>query len=148
MSKVEQAVDGCESGYNCSQAVVGAYCEQFELEQDKALKIAAGFGGGIGRSGGICGALTGAIMVLGLKYGSSDTEDKQGKAKTYEIVSDAIKRFEERNGSVICRDLLGCDIATPQGRKTASEKDLFDTLCKKLVRDAAEILEKLIGETE
>ncbi|MHC4636270.1 MAG: C-GCAxxG-C-C family protein [Planctomycetota bacterium] len=148
MSKVEQAVDGFESGYNCSQAVVGAYCEQFELEQDKALKIAAGFGGGIGRSGGICGALTGAIMVLGLKYGSSDTEDKQGKAKTYEIVSDAIKRFEERNGSVICRDLLGCDIATPQGRKTASEKDLFDTLCKKLVRDAAEILEKLIGETE
>lgn len=144
-SRIRQAVDRFNDGLNCSQAVLSSYSEQFGLDCEKALKIAAGFGGGM-RMGRTCGAVTGAFMVLGLKYGNTSAEDKRAKAKTNDMVVEFTNRFKARNGSVMCRDLLGCDISTPQGSKEAQDRGLFTSVCPEMVQDAAEILEEILAE--
>jgi C_GCAxxG_C_C family probable redox protein len=141
---IEQAVERFKSGFNCSQAVLGSYSEQFGLSCEKAFKVATGFGGGM-RMSDVCGAVTGAFMVLGLKYGNATSENKEAKEKTYEMVIEFTNRFKARNGSVMCRDLLGCDISTPEGNKEAQDKGLFSTLCPELVRDSTEILEEMLA---
>jgi len=144
-AKSEQAVERFKKGFNCSQAVLGSFSEQFGLDCDKASKVATGFGGGM-RMGGTCGAVTGAFMVLGLKYGNSTAKDKDGKAKTYKNIEEYTSRFKSRNGSVACRELLGCDISTPKGMKEAQSKGLFSSTCPRMVQDAAEILEEMLNE--
>ena len=143
MSRVDTAVSYFEDGGNCSQAVLAAYSECFGLGCDKAFSVAAGFGGGM-RMAGTCGAVTGAFMVLGLKNGSAGTEDKDKKLKTYEMVQEFTKKFESRNGSTLCKDLLDCDISTDEGMLAANEKGLFSTVCPKMVREAAEIIEEML----
>jgi C_GCAxxG_C_C family probable redox protein len=143
--KSEQAVERFRKGFNCSQAVLSSYSEQFGLDCEKAFKLATGFGGGM-RMGGTCGAVSGAFIVLGLKYGNSTAEDKEGKANTYKKVEEYTKRFKARNDSVTCPDLLGCDITTPEGMKEAKEKGLFTSVCPGLVQDAVEILEEMLAE--
>lgn len=145
MDGPEQAVEKFKDGFNCSQAVFRTYCARFGLDGQVAFKIATGFGGGM-RMAKTCGAVTGAIMVLGLKYGSCTADDKESKAKTYEKVVEYTKRFKEINGSVACRDLLGCDISAPAGMQTAEKDGLFKSICPKMVRDAAEILQDMIAE--
>ncbi len=144
-AKSEQAVERFRKGFNCSQAVLSSYSEQFGLECEKAFKVATGFGSGM-RMGGTCGAVSGAFIVLGLKYGNSTAEDKEGKANTYKKVEEYTKRFKARNSSVTCPDLLGCDITTPEGMKEAKEKGLFTSFCPGLVQDAVEILEEMMNE--
>ena len=142
-TKVEQAVESFRAGFNCSQAVVGSYSEKFGLDCETAFKVATGFGGGM-RMSETCGAVTGAFMVLGLEYGNTTAQDKAAKAKTYEKVVEYTNRFKARNGSVICKELLGCDISTPDGMQKAQENGLFDSVCPKMVNDAAEILEEML----
>jgi C_GCAxxG_C_C family probable redox protein len=144
-TKVEQAVERFKSGFNCSQAVLSSYSEQYGLDCEKAFKVATGFGGGM-RMSDVCGAVTGAFMVLGLKYGNTTAEDKEAKEKTYERVIEFTNRFKARNGSVMCRDLLDCDINTPEGNKKALDKGLFANVCPKLVQDSADILEEILSE--
>ena len=143
-SKIETAAERFDKGFNCSQAVLSSFCEQFGLDYETALKIATGFGGGM-HINGTCGAVTGAVMVLGLKYGNTE-EDKQAKEKTYKKVIEFANRFSARNDSVKCHDLLGCDITTLEGVQIAREKGLFDSVCPKMVRDAAEILEEMLEQ--
>lgn len=143
--KVQEAVELFEQGMNCSQAICATYGPQFGLDKNTALKVACGFGGGM-RMGETCGAVAGALMVLGLKYGPTGVEDTDAKPKTYEQVEQYTKMFEARNGSVMCRDLLACDISTPEGRRNAKDKGLFETICPEVIRDAAEILEQMIGQ--
>jgi len=145
MSKVEEAVACFKEGYICSQAVLVTYGTQFGLERDIALKIADGFGGGMGRMGETCRAVTGALMVIGLKHGRTMVEDTQAHEITYELVNEFVRRFKSHNGSVTCRELLKCDISTPEGLKTARQQDLFSTVCPTYVRDAAEIIEDILG---
>ena len=135
-----------EEGFSCSQAVFSAYAEQFGLDRETALKIAGGFGGGMGRMAQTCGAVTGAFMVIGLKYGAIDAEDKETKEKAYALVREFSDRFKSRHGSIVCQDLLGCDISKPEGERVAREQKLFKTICPKLVKDAAEILEEMLSE--
>jgi C_GCAxxG_C_C family probable redox protein len=144
-TKAKRAVKRFRKGFNCSQAVLGSYCEQFGLECGKAFKVATGFGGGM-RMGGTCGAVSGALMVLGLKYGNTTAEDKEAKAKTYTKVEEYTNRFKARNGSVTCRELLGCDLSTPEGMKEAKDKGLFSSICPRIVQDAVEILEEMLAE--
>ncbi|MHC4620816.1 MAG: C-GCAxxG-C-C family protein [Planctomycetota bacterium] len=146
MEKVERAVWYFEHGFNCAQAVVGAYCEQFGLKLETALKLACGFGGGM-RMGQTCGVVTGAFMVLGLKYGQSEAENRGAKEKTYELVRQFVEKFESRNGSIMCKELLGCDISTPDGMKTARDRDFFVSFCPRMIRDAGEILEQMLSES-
>jgi len=145
VTKVQQAVEEFKSGFNCSQAVLGCYCRQFGLDREQAFKVATAFGGGM-RMAETCGAVTGAFMVLGLKHGNATSEDKAAKGKTYEKVVELTTRFKARNGSVACKQLLGCDISTPDGMKKAQKDGLFDSICPRMVRDASEILEEMLAE--
>ncbi|MFZ5644903.1 MAG: C-GCAxxG-C-C family protein [Bacillota bacterium] len=144
MSKVENVVSCFEEGFICSQALFSTYCTDSGLDRDKALKISAAFGGGMARMGGICGAVTGAFLVISLKYGNTKADEYQAREKTYSLVREFADLFKSRNGSFICKDLLGYDINTPEGLQVAREKKLFSTVCPKFVRDAAEIVEQLL----
>ena len=144
MNRIEKAVSCFKEGFSCAPAVFSAYASEFGLDIETALKIAAGFGGGMGRMGETCGAVTGAFMVIGLKYGKTKAEDDQAKEKTYELVRESAKRFKARNGTIICKELLGCDLSTPEGMKLAKEKGLTETLCPKFIQDAVEILEEML----
>jgi C_GCAxxG_C_C family probable redox protein len=143
MSHVERAVHRFAEGFNCSQAVFSAYAEQFGLDEETALKIAAGFGGGMGRLGETCGAVTGAFMVLGLRYGRG-SPDPAAKERIYALIREFSTRFNARNGSLTCKGLLVCDISTPEGYEVARKKQLFTTACPRFVRDAAEVLEEMM----
>lgn len=140
--KSENATKLFKNGLNCSQSVSVSFCEDYCLTGELALKISCGFGGGV-RSGEICGAASGAAMVIGLKYGNSNIEDQDQKRYCYSKTSEFLKKFRDKNGSIICRDLLGCDISTEIGAKQANDKELFSTICVNLVRNAVELLEDL-----
>lgn len=121
-----------------------AYGPEFGLSMDTSSRIGTGFAGGLARRGEVCGAVTGSLMVIGLKYGMANEADSQARDKTYELVNKFIDRFKAKHEYLRCRDLLECDICTAEGRKTAQEKELFKTVCPKLVLSAAEILEDII----
>jgi C_GCAxxG_C_C family probable redox protein len=113
MDKVEFAVSSFKEGFNCSQSVFSTYSKLFDINHEVALRIAQGFGGGFARMGQTCGAVTGAFMVIGLKYGKVKAEDEEAKERTYEIVREFVKRFKSLNGSIVCKDLLGYDLDKP-----------------------------------
>jgi len=144
VNRIEKAVLCFQQGFSCSQALLSAYSEQFGLDQETALRVAGAFGSGMGRMGETCGAVTGAFMIIGLKYGKTKASDEQTKEKAYSLVKEFTERFKLRNGSVLCRELLGCDLGTQEGMKLAKEKDLIDTLCPKFVQDASEIIEEIL----
>lgn len=144
MNRAESAVSDFRRGFSCSQAVLAAFAESLELDRNTALKLGAGFGGGMGRMALTCGAVTGAFMVIGLKHGATDAGDREAKEKTQRIVREFAGRFKERNSSITCRDLLHCDISTLEGFEEAKEKNFLMTVCPKLVRDAVEILEEIL----
>ena len=131
------------SGCACSQAILSVYGRDFGLDPDIAMKLAAGFAGGM-RMGETCGAVTGAFMVLGLAFSTEESDKKQGREQAYTKVTEFTDAFVSRNKTLACRDLLGCDITTAEGLKYAQEKGLFKTTCTQLVSDAAEILEKIL----
>jgi C_GCAxxG_C_C family probable redox protein len=145
MSEVEEAVSCFEEGFMCSQAVLSAYAGQFGMDREAALKVSAAFGGGMGRMGEVCGAVTGAFMVLGLKYGRTSIKDAKSHENITRLTRGFADKFKSVNGSIVCRELLGCDLGTPHGQKIFVEKKLRDTLCTKFVRDAAEIVEQLLA---
>jgi len=142
MSNVSKATQRFRDGYACSQAIVDVYGTPLGLSRDQAMRVAAGFAGGM-RQGETCGAVTGAFMVLGLRHCSADCDTSRGRAEVYDRVVDFADRFRERNGSISCRELLGCDISTPDGVKQAQEQNLFGPTCVQMVKDAAEILEEM-----
>jgi C_GCAxxG_C_C family probable redox protein len=139
MRKVDDAVSCFKEGFSCSQAILSTYGQELGIDKATALRISAPFGGGMARMGETCGAVTGAFMVVGLKY----AKDKESKEKIYRLVNEFAEKFKSRNGSILCKELLGCNIGTPEGMKAVREKGLIDTLCPKLVKDAAEILEEI-----
>ena len=136
MNYVEEAVQLFEDGYMCSQAVLAVFCEEFGLSREQAFKISISFGGGM-RKGEVCGACTGAIMALGLKYG-------ENKSKSDEMCVKFLDSFKKENGTYICRDLLDCDIRTEEGIKYAIDNNLFKEICPKMVESAAKIAQELI----
>lgn len=144
MSKREEAAKQLfMEGYNCSQSVFAAFCDLYGIDQEMALKLSASFGGGLGRMREICGAVSGMSMIAGLETGSARKMDAEGKKYNYEIVQGLAGEFQKRNGSIICRELLGLDNSsskdtTPQKRTDAYYKA---RPCVQLVMDAVEILE-------
>lgn len=133
------------AGYNCAQAVLYAYCEQLGFDKDKALKLACGFGAGMARTKEVCGAISGAIMVLGLRYGRGEGQDRTPTEETYRKVQELMSQFEITYGSCLCRNLLeGCDLNTPAGRQHFIENDFINQKCKTYVVTVMESLEKLL----
>ncbi len=144
MTKREAASAWFAQGFSCSQSVLAAYAEDFGLDPEMALRVAGAFGGGMGRTGQVCGAVTGALMVIGLKYGKVKAEDNATRDKGYAVTAEFMRRFQERHGALTCPGLLGYDIGTPEGRAAVQEKKLSSTLCPLLVADAAEMVEELL----
>ena len=144
MSNAEIAIASFQEGLSCSQAVLSAFAPGLGLDRPTALRVAAAFGGGMARMGQTCGAVSGALMVIGLKHGHVAAEDKAAKEKTYALVREFVDEFRARNGAILCRELLGCDIGSPDGMQLFREKGLSASICANLVRDAAEILEQLM----
>lgn len=141
-AKQEMAVDTFNNGYNCAQAVVSAFCEDYGLNRETALKLAGGLGGGV-RSGNICGAVSGAALVIGLKYGQYAPGDAASKANCNAKTLEFTKEFKKQNGALNCRELLGCDISTSEGFEHAQSQSLCKTKCPGLVESAAALLEEL-----
>jgi C_GCAxxG_C_C family probable redox protein len=146
MNRVEEALTRLKEGFGCSQALFATYAPQFGMDRETALKLSGAFAGGFGRTGETCGAVTSALMIIGLKYGRVKADDKETQAKTDSKVKEFLNKFQTRHGSILCRDLLDTNIATPEGMDEARRKQLFATLCPRYVRDAAEVLEEILRE--
>ena len=112
------------------------------MEERLALKVASGLGGGLGSTGRVCGAASGACMVIGLRHGPDD--GKGDRSEVRGLVAEFLKRFEEANGSVDCEGLLGGNVSDAEVLKRVQDEDLFRTLCPRLVRSAAEMLEEML----
>jgi len=139
----EKAVFCFMQGFGCSQVFIVTYGGKLGIDNDLTIKIASVFGRGMG-IGGMCGAVTGALMLIGAKYGNTTAEDFSSAEKAVGSAGDFINEFISRHGSVDCRELINCDVNTPEGFKRAIETGIFTDLCSKFVRDAAEILERYI----
>jgi C_GCAxxG_C_C family probable redox protein len=140
----ETAVRLFRRGWNCSQAVVSAFAPSLGLDARRARLLSQAFGGGMARRGETCGAVTGALMVIGLKYGKVRPGDDPARERTYALSNEFMDRFRARHGALRCKALLGHDPWTPGGMKRIKAEGLHDTLCPRLVRDAAALLEKLL----
>ncbi|NIM18606.1 MAG: hypothetical protein GTO45_42060 [Candidatus Aminicenantes bacterium] len=143
--KKERAIETFRNDFNCSQAVLSSFAPGLNLDKDTALKIACGFGGGMGKMQNTCGTVTGAIMVLGLKYGKYREDDEPAKEKTYDAVIRLTGEFKRMNNTINCRELLGYDLNNEEDRKIIEEKNLFGTICEKCVGDAVTILENIFS---
>ena len=144
MNRIESATSYHERGYGCAQAVLASFAGDYGLIEEHALKLATGFGSGMGRMCHVCGALTGGFMVLGLKYGKYQTDGSRygnETETTYKLVSELAAKFKERNGSIICRELIGYDLSDPEQRAEVVRMGLFKSSCGKFIRDAVDILE-------
>lgn len=144
MSKVENAVNCFNSGFNCAQAVFSTYSEQLGMDEITALKTSCPFGGGMACLGETCGAVTGAYLLIGLKYGKYLPDDNEAKEKSYALVRRFNDKFCEIYGSVKCKELLKYDINNPEDLEKIKELDLWHTLCPIYVKSASEIIEELL----
>ncbi len=132
-------------GYNCAQSVLFSFCDKTNLSPDLALKLACGFGAGMGRKGEVCGAVTGGILALGALFGRGEKEDRQATEMVYAKTRELLTRFSSLHGSCICRELLsGCDLTASQGQHHFKDSECFDNICRPCVRDAVEIVEALM----
>ena len=145
MNHVDKALDLFKSKFHCSQAVFAAFSEELGLNEEQALKIGSCFGSGM-RKGEVCGACTGALMVLGLKYGHYKVGDIESKLKTDEVCDRFLDEFKLQNGSYLCNDLLNCDIKTEEGIQCALDNNLFTEFCPKMVESATKITEDILND--
>ena len=140
--RTEQAAALFAEGFNCAQSVLGAFCEKYGVDKDSALKMSSGLGSGF-RMGEICGAASGAALVIGLKYGMGTAGDAQAKANGNRKTAEFMKLFRAGHGSLLCRELLGLDLSINEQREQAQSRNLFKTACPNLVLSAVSLLEEL-----
>jgi C_GCAxxG_C_C family probable redox protein len=140
---IQVAGERFAQGFNCSQAVFSALASRSGLSDELALRIASPLGGGVARQGQVCGAVTGALMALGLQRGSDTAEAKED---TYRLAEEFIRRFQELHGTILCRELIGYDISTKEGLQAAREKKAFTGICPRLVEDATRLAAEFLAE--
>lgn len=142
----ECTVELFKEGYNCSQAVLGAYCDELGIDMETALRLTSSFGGGMGRLREVCGAVSSMFMIAGLKYGYIDPKDSKAKQKHYELIQKLAQRFKEENGSIICRDILALDVLHDNPKPEARTEGYYKKRpCAEVVKSAAEIIDELLG---
>lgn len=149
MTRREIAMENFKKGYNCSQSIVLAFEDILPMDGATLSKMASSFGGGMGRLREVCGSVTGMFMVAGLLYGYDGPETGEIKAEHYARIQELAHRFEEKHGTIICREMLGLevkhDIPVPEAR---TEQYYKKRPCPEIIGDAAEILEKYIEENK
>ena len=138
----ETAIEIFGKGYNCAQAVFASHSAELGLDATSAKKAAAAFGGGIAHNGMTCGAVTGALMLLGLKYGRYKDGDNESKEKTYKIANEFIGQFKKEFGSITCKDLIKFDVSVPEEYLRAKEAGVFQNICRSLVKRSSELVEE------
>jgi C_GCAxxG_C_C family probable redox protein len=145
MDKTIKALDYFRNKFNCSQSVLSTFGPEYGLSENECLKIATAFGGGMGRQQHICGAITGALMVLGLRYGKGSNDPEEKKSYTYRITKEFFDEFKRLNGSENCLELLdGLEMNNPDDNKKIVERNYYDIRCEKYVSDAVNILAKIM----
>lgn len=138
-----------EDGYNCAQSVFLAFEDLHGIDRETAARLSSSFGGGMGRLREVCGSLSGMFMTVGLLYGYDDPKAFAEKTEHYGRIQELAKTFEEKNGSIVCRELLGLKVKRESSVPEARTEDYYKKRpCKELVGDAAEILEDYIREHE
>ncbi len=143
MAAADEALRLFDEGFNCAQSVLASRAPALGIGRAEALRAAAGFGGGMGRLAGTCGAVSGAVIALGFAHGAVSGADAAAKERTYETVRALVAEFRARHGSITCRELLGEDVSTPEGFRRAHDGGLTRRFCPAFVRSAVEILERL-----
>lgn len=134
-----------ENGLNCSQAILTAFGDPHGIDSESAKKLGRPWGGGVGRMGRICVAVTGAIMVLGLAQ-SRGQDEAEARNDICVSVQELVRRFEQRHGTSFCKELLGADFSTEEGQRKIKEETLVKKLCPKFVEDAGDILAELLED--
>ena len=147
MTRKEKAMQNFLEGYNCSQSILLAFEDLITIDIDTALKIASPYGGGMGRLREVCGSVSGMFMVLGFLKGYDNPKDYEGKKVLYTHVQELARRFEEKNGSIVCRDLLGLSVQKEDATPSLRTDEYYGKRpCKELIGCAAEILEAYLKE--
>lgn len=147
MGRSEKALFYFDNKFNCSQSVLTAFAEELGLTEDESLRVASAFGGGIGRQQFTCGAVTGAAMVLGLKFGKGKNDSEDKKLQTYEKTIELFEEFTKLNGSTNCHKLLNdLDMRDEKELSLINEQNLFHTNCRKYVSDAVKLTEQIIDK--
>lgn len=148
-ARVRKSVDYFMQGFGCCQSVAAAFADLYGMDENTALRIGAGFGGGVGRLRMICGAVSGIVTLAGLQCGSTDGNDSEGKANCYKVVQELLETFKQQNGSVICADLLAqsnCHAATDTHIPDKRDTHYYSTRpCARKVEDAARIFAEYIS---
>jgi C_GCAxxG_C_C family probable redox protein len=135
----KKAVVYFHEGYNCAQSVLLAISEYWNIRNDLIPKIASGFGGGIGRCGSVCGALTGGVMAIGIRYGTNESSLEK-RLRSYELAQSLCRRFNQRHGSMLCRELISFDLSNAKERERARKAGVFEEKCPEFIRTAVELL--------
>ena len=145
----ELAMAYFKEGYNCSQSVFLAFCDEYDMDFETALKISSSFGAGMGRLREVCGAVSGMFMVAGLLYGYIDPKDHKKKTEHYERIQYLAKEFEDKNRSIICRELLGIGAGKDKPEPELRTAEYYKKRpCAELVGVAAEIMERYMEENK
>ena len=141
----QRAVEIFKQGYNCSQSVVAAFCEEMDIDFDTALRISSPFGAGMGRLREVCGAVSGMFIIAGMRYGCTDPKDNKAKAEHYKMIQQLAAKFKEENHSIICRELLGLNAGPDSPIPELRTNEYYKKRpCAELVGCAAEILEEVL----
>ncbi|HML03783.1 MAG TPA: C-GCAxxG-C-C family protein [Candidatus Bathyarchaeia archaeon] len=145
----EKATKHFAEGYNCAQSVLLTMAEHWKWQDELIPKVACTFGGGMGRCGSVCGAVTGGLMAIGIKCGTNEPPSKSAEKSThaYKLAETFFRQFQKQNGSVTCRDLIGLDLSDPTQLKKARDERVFDKECSPLLKSAIEILISLDLDT-
>jgi C_GCAxxG_C_C family probable redox protein len=148
-SKQEQSFELFRNGYNCSQSVLSVFSEELGMKKNLAMKLSSPFGSGIAYMQETCGAVTGALMAIGLKYGKGEMGTNEDKVHAYDLSKQFIAEFKKKHQPICCRELLdGINMSTPEGMARIMELDYFRIRCANYVKDAVEIVENILKENQ
>jgi len=144
MSRTEKAAEYMKNGLNCAQSIVKAYAARTGIAEDVLVRMASPLGGGVGRNGHVCGALLGAVLILGEASGNTDPADTQSRDKAYEKADRLLEGFRKEHGSVLCRELIRIDMKNPDELQKARDEGVFQKQCPFFVLTAGRLLEGLL----
>jgi len=145
MNRSEKALKFYSQGFNCAQSVIASFADVLELDEEKAIRIASGFGGGMGRMQGTCGAVTGAFMVIGFLRGKIKNGNEISNEETNALIQEFSKRFAEIHKSTNCKALICFDLNSEKGREEANKADVFNKKCASFVTTAVELLDEILS---
>ena len=145
MENYKKAIEYFKQGYNCAQSVFLTYCEQFNIDKTTGLKLSSSFGGGMGRLREVCGAVSSMFAILGLKYGYTDNDNDEIKAKHYSLIQQAADKFKSEHDTIICRELLNLDEKTSTPIPSKRTEEYYQNRpCEYFIKTACEIIDGYI----